>query len=78
MSRFNAAVFATTNEAERVVTLSGGRTIVVNRDGRTASDPLTDDERRAVLVDRFGYSEAIVTVLPPDDAAVENPPADSA
>lgn len=44
-----------------------GRRIVLDRDGSSAGDPLTAEERRVVLVDEFGYSEEIVDALPADD-----------
>ena len=75
MSRFNTAVFATTNEIDRVITMTSGELHTVDHRGRTSAGT-TDDERRAIFVDRFGYSEAIVDALPPDDAPDVPLPAD--
>ncbi len=74
MSPFNTAVFATTNEIDRVITMTSGELHTVDHRGRTSTG-LTDDERRIVLVDRFIYSETIVAALPPDDAPPSDPPA---
>lgn len=67
MSPFNSGVFATRNEADRVVSLAMGRRIVLDHSGNTSSDPLSREERRIVLIDEFGYSEEIVDALPDDD-----------
>lgn len=75
MSRFNTAVFATTNEIDRVITMTSGELHTVDHRGRTSAG-MSDDERRVILVDRFGYSEAIVDALPPDDAPDDPLPAD--
>jgi N-hydroxyarylamine O-acetyltransferase len=62
---FNAAVYATRNFEGRKVTIAFGRRFEKTADG-VASAPLGDD-RTKVLVEEFGYSEAIVAALPDDD-----------
>ena len=66
-SPFNGGLYATTNRADHVLSLAGGRRIVLDAAGATASEPLAAAARRALLVEEFGYSEAIVDALPDDD-----------
>ncbi len=67
MSRFNTALFATKNRDREVVTMGGGAFIRLDHDGRHSDGPLSPERRRELLIDEFGYSEAIVEALPPDD-----------
>jgi N-hydroxyarylamine O-acetyltransferase len=66
-SPFNTAVFATRNRPGDVVTFWAGRRDVMAATGHHPGTPLAADERRSVLVDELGYSEAIVDALPADD-----------
>lgn len=65
MSPFNAAVYATRSLERARVTVAFGQRFERRADGITSA-PLGDDRDR-VLVDEFGYSEAIVAQLPTDD-----------
>jgi N-hydroxyarylamine O-acetyltransferase len=67
MSPFNTNVYATRSGPDTRVTVAFGHRWERRPDGIT-STPLGDDRDR-VLVDEFGYSEAIVAQLPPDDRA---------
>jgi N-hydroxyarylamine O-acetyltransferase len=67
MSPFNSGVFATRNRSNDVLSVGMGRRIVLDHTGSSASEPLTEPERRAVLIDEFGYSEEIVDALPADE-----------
>jgi N-hydroxyarylamine O-acetyltransferase len=67
MSPFNTGVFATRNRSDDVLSVGMGRRIVLDRTGSSASEPLTEPGRRAVLIDEFGYSEEIVDALPADE-----------
>jgi N-hydroxyarylamine O-acetyltransferase len=69
MSPFNTAVYTTRNTADARIAIAFGQRFERRADGIT-SVPLGDDRDR-ILIDDFGYSEAIVARLPPDD-----PPAD--
>ena len=65
-SPFNTALYATRSFADRRVTLAFGQRFERRADG-VSSTPLEGDEGTRTLVDEFGYSEAIVEALPPDD-----------
>lgn len=65
-SPFNAGVYATVNRPEAVLSFAMGRRVVLDANGYTTGDPPTAQERRAVLVDEFGYSEELADALPPD------------
>jgi len=68
MSPFNTRVYATRNTAESRVTIGGTTRYERTADGITSTD-LADRDR--VLIEEFGYSEAIVEQLPPDDPPKE-------
>jgi hypothetical protein len=65
MSPFNTAVYATRNLGGARVTVAFGQRFERRADGVTSA-PLGDDRTR-ILVEEFGYSEAIVAQLPDDD-----------
>ncbi len=73
VSPFNTGVFATRNRSDDVLSVGMGRRIVLDGAGSNVSDPMTEPERRAVLIDEFGYSEEIVDALPADEP-IEAPP----
>lgn len=62
--------------ADCVITMMSSELHSVDHRGRMSTG-LAHDERRRILVERFGYSEAIVDALPPDEAPDEAPPADA-
>jgi N-hydroxyarylamine O-acetyltransferase len=66
-SPFNTSVYATSNRADRVVTVAMGRRILTDAMGRHVGEPHDTDGRMRVLVEEFGYSQEIVDLLPPDD-----------
>ncbi len=65
MSPFNTAVYANRNADNARITVAMGRRFERRPDAIT-SGPVGDDRDR-VLVEEFGYSEAIVAALPADD-----------
>lgn len=66
-SPFNAATYVTTNRDDHVASVAMGRHIVLDADGYHASEPLEPDQQRRLLVEEFGYSEALVDAVPADD-----------
>jgi N-hydroxyarylamine O-acetyltransferase len=62
---FNTAVYATRNIGDARVSVSFDQRYERRTDGITSA-PLGDDRER-VLIEEFGYSEAIVAQLPADD-----------
>ena len=67
MSPFNISLHATRNTDGARITLAGGQRFE-RRAGGITSAPLGDDRER-VLIEEFGYSEAIVARLPADEPA---------
>jgi len=65
MSPFNTAVYANRNAGGARITVAIGQRFERRADGITSA-PLGDDRER-VLIEDFGYSEAIVSQLPADD-----------
>jgi N-hydroxyarylamine O-acetyltransferase len=65
MSPFNTAVYANRNTDDSRITVAVGQRFERRPDGITSA-PVGDDRDR-VLVEEFGYSEAIVAQLPADD-----------
>jgi hypothetical protein len=65
MSPFNTAVYATRSSDGARVTLAFGQRFE-RRAGGVTSTPLGENRTR-ILVEEFGYSEAIVAQLPDDD-----------
>jgi N-hydroxyarylamine O-acetyltransferase len=70
-SGFNTALYATRSTPDMRVTLALGQRFERTPDG-VSSRPLVDD-RCQVLIEEFGYSEAIVAALPDDDPAPPKP-----
>ena len=68
MSPFNTFIYASRNAPGKRVTIIGGTRVERTADGITSA-PMPDRDR--VLVEEFGYSEAIVAQLPPDDVREE-------
>ena len=67
MSRFNTALYATRNATDHVLSMGMDHLIRLDVDGRHNEGPLSEDRRRELLIDEFGYSETIIDVLPPDE-----------
>lgn len=65
-SPFNYQVYARRNLADRVSGLAFGNAISLESDGRARQRPVTDSERRRVLIEEVGLSEEIVSQLPED------------
>ena len=68
MSPFNTRLYATRNGANTRVTIGGATRYERTATGITSTE-LVDRDR--VLVEEFGFSEAIVAQLPPDDPRPE-------
>ena len=66
MSPFNTALYATRNTGDARVTVAFGHRFERRAEGITSA-PLAGDDRVKVLVEEFGYSEAIVAQLPADE-----------
>ena len=66
-SPFNTALYATRSFEHRRVTLAFGQRFERVAGGVTSRPIVDEDDRRQVLVEEFGYSEAIVAALPIDD-----------
>jgi N-hydroxyarylamine O-acetyltransferase len=64
MSPFNTRVYATRNAPGARVTIGGSKRYERTARGITETEL---DDRNRVLVEEFGFSEAIVAQLPPDD-----------
>jgi N-hydroxyarylamine O-acetyltransferase len=71
LSPFNTGVYATRSGLDSRVTVAFGQRWERRADGITSA-PIGDDCDR-VLVEEFGYSEAIVARLPPDDPPPPRP-----
>jgi hypothetical protein len=69
LSPFNTGVYATRSGTDIRVTVAFGQRWERRAGGITVA-PLGDDRDR-VLVEEFGYSESIVSRLPPDDPRPE-------
>ena len=65
-SPFNFQVAARLNKADRVVGLGMGNAVVLKPDGSVNSRPVSDAERRKILIEEIGLSEEIVSQLPAD------------
>jgi arylamine N-acetyltransferase len=65
-SPFNYQVAARRNKTDRVVGLGLGKAVVLKADGTVDSRPVSDAERRKILVEEIGLSEEIVSQLPAD------------
>jgi N-hydroxyarylamine O-acetyltransferase len=65
-SPFNYQVAARLNQPDRVTGLGMGNAVELKADGTTDSRPVTDAERRKILIEHLGLSEEIVSQLPAD------------
>lgn len=65
-SPFNFEVNARRNRGDEVVGLAFGQAVTLHVDGRVTQRPVDDSERRRILIEAIGLSEAIVNQLPAD------------
>ena len=65
-SPFNYQLTARRNRGEEVIGASFGKAVTLGEDGVVVEHPVDDEERRRILVEDFGMSEAIVSRLPAD------------
>jgi N-hydroxyarylamine O-acetyltransferase len=65
-SPFNYEVCARLNKNDHVVGIGFGKSVVLQADGIAQSQPVTDAERRQLLIEEIGLSEEIVSQLPAD------------
>ncbi|MBF7731260.1 arylamine N-acetyltransferase [Pseudomonas sp. N040] len=65
-SPFNFELNARINRGDEVVGLAFGQAVTLHADGSVSQRPVDDRERRRILVEEVGLSEAIVSQLPPD------------
>jgi N-hydroxyarylamine O-acetyltransferase len=65
-SPFNYEVTARTNRGERVIGMSFGSEISIERDGSVTQRLISDAERKRVLIEEIGISEELVRHLPND------------
>jgi N-hydroxyarylamine O-acetyltransferase len=70
-SPFNYQVYARSVRGGSMLSISFGERVEQTSDGRMLRTPLDDEGRRRVLIEEFGMSEEIVSMLPPD---VPTPP----
>jgi N-hydroxyarylamine O-acetyltransferase len=68
-SPFNTSVYSTRDAGDARISVANGRRFERRASGITSA-PLGDDRDR-VLVEEFGYSEAVVARLPADDPAAD-------
>jgi N-hydroxyarylamine O-acetyltransferase len=72
-SPFNYEVTARLNRGDRVFGVAFGKAVSLEGDGNTHEQPISQAERRRVLIEEMGFSEAIINQLP-DDIATPPPP----
>jgi N-hydroxyarylamine O-acetyltransferase len=65
-SPFNFELYARLNTDDRVVGIGFGKAVVLQSDGSVQSRPISDAERRQLLIEEIGLSEEIVSQLPAD------------
>jgi len=65
-SPFNFELSARLNKKDHVVGAGFGKKVVLNSDGTAESHPISDAERRKLLIEEIGLSEEIVSQLPAD------------
>jgi N-hydroxyarylamine O-acetyltransferase len=70
-SPFNYQVYARAVRGDSMLSLSYGERVEQTGDGRILRSALDDDGRRRMLVEELGFSEEIISQLPPD---VPTPP----
>jgi arylamine N-acetyltransferase len=72
-SPFNYELSVRVNRGDKVIGVASGHAISLLADGSVARTPLTPDERRRLLIEDIGITEALVAQLP-DDIATPPPP----
>jgi arylamine N-acetyltransferase len=65
-SPFNYQLTARRNRGDEVIGASFGEAVTLHADGRVESHPISDAERRRMLIEDFGMSEEIVSRMPED------------
>jgi arylamine N-acetyltransferase len=65
-SPFNFELCARLNKNDRVVGIGFGKAVILAADGSAQSRPISDAERRQLLIEEIGLSEEIVSQLPAD------------
>jgi N-hydroxyarylamine O-acetyltransferase len=65
-SPFNFELAARLNKKDHVIGAGFGKKVVLKSDGSVESHPISDAERRKLLVEEIGMSEEIVSRLPAD------------
>lgn len=69
-SPFNEALFAARRFSDAILIVGRGNRIDVAADNAVTRTTITEAERRRVLVEEMGYSEAIVDAIPPDEGRI--------
>jgi N-hydroxyarylamine O-acetyltransferase len=72
-SPFNYELSVRVNRGEKVIGVASGHSISLLADGSVVRTPLTREERRRLLIEDVGITEALVMQLP-DDVATPPPP----
>jgi N-hydroxyarylamine O-acetyltransferase len=72
-SPFNYELSVRVNRGDRVIGVASGHSITLLTDGSVIRTPFTPDERRRLLIEDVGITEALVMQLP-DDVATPPPP----
>jgi N-hydroxyarylamine O-acetyltransferase len=72
-SPFNYELSARVNLGDKVIGVASGHAISLLPDGSVTRTPLTPDERRRLLIEDIGITEALVMQLP-DDVPTPPPP----
>jgi N-hydroxyarylamine O-acetyltransferase len=72
-SPFNYELSVRVNRGDKVIGVASGHAISLLPDGSVARAPLTRDERRRLLIEDVGITEALVMQLP-DDVPTPPPP----
>jgi N-hydroxyarylamine O-acetyltransferase len=72
-SPFNYELSVRVNRGDKVIGVASGHAISLVRDGSVVRTPLTRDERRRLLIEDVGITEALVMQLP-DDVPTPPPP----
>jgi N-hydroxyarylamine O-acetyltransferase len=72
-SPFNYELSMRVNRGDKVIGVASGHSISLHADGSVTRTPLTPDERRRLLIEDVGITEALVMQLP-DDVPTPPPP----
>jgi N-hydroxyarylamine O-acetyltransferase len=72
-SPFNYELSVRVNRGDKVIGVASGHSISLLADGSVTRTPLTPDERRRLLIEDIGITEALVVQLP-DDVPTPPPP----